>query len=146
MILLSMMLVAAEPSAEALALGREMAAVGTLATILPMMEKAETDALVAEDPTLTPAEQKRLRTLAHAAFLESQEKALAADARAYATHLSVEDLRSLVAFSKTDAAKHLRAAMPAIAASTMQDVGTVDFKGGVRTAFCRETGKLCPAN
>ncbi len=145
MILLSMILMAAQPSAEALALGREMAQVGTLATILPMMEKAETDALVAEDPTLTATEQEKLRAMAHASFMAGQEKALAADARAYATHLSVEDLRALVAFSKTDAAAHLRAAMPAIAASTMQEMGTVDFKGEVRAAFCKETGKLCPA-
>ncbi|MEP7316962.1 MAG: DUF2059 domain-containing protein [Sphingomicrobium sp.] len=145
MFMIAMMLIAAEPSDESIALGREMANVGTLATILPMMEKAETDALVAEHPELSAAEQSRLRDVAHATYFAGREKALAADARAYASHLSIADLRALVAFSRTDAARHLRAAMPTIATATMQDLGAINFKGEARDAFCKETGKLCPA-
>ncbi len=144
MLMIAVMMMAAEPSAEAIALGREMANVGTLATILPMIEKTETEVLVAEHPELSPAEQVSLRDVAHATFLVGQERALAADAHAYASHLSIGDLRALVTFSRTDAAKRLRAAMPTIAAATMHELGAIDFKGEVRSAYCKETGKLCP--
>ena len=90
------------------------------------------------------AEKQRLREVAHRTYLEGRDRLLEADGRGYAEQLSVEDLRALVAFSRTDAAKHYRDAVPRIAASTMAAAGSMDFKKDVVEAYCKETGKLCP--
>jgi len=144
MIWMALMIAAAEPSPEALALGREMAEAGMLATLLPILEVDSTEKLVAEFPELSDAEKQKFREVAHRTYLEGRDRLLEADGRAYAEQLSLEDLRALVAFSRTDAAKHYRDAMPKIAASTMASAGPMDFKKDVVAAYCKETGKLCP--
>jgi len=144
MIWMALMIAVAEPSPEALALGKEMAQTGMLATLLPILETETTEKLVAEYPELGDADRQKLRETAHRTYLEGRDRLLDADGRAYAEQLSVEDLRALVEFSRTDAAKHYRAAMPRIAASTMAKAGQMDFKKDVIAAYCKETGKLCP--
>ena len=47
------------------------------------------------------------------------------------------------AFQSSSAGKRYRAAMPGVIAETMKSIGNMDFKGDVRAAFCKETGKLC---
>ena len=42
------------------------------------------------------------------------------------------------------AARRQRQAMPATIASTMQAMGSIDFKGEVRAAMCKQRAKLCP--
>jgi hypothetical protein len=145
MIWMTLMIAAAEPSPEALALGKEMAQTGMLATLLPILETETTEKLVAEYPELGDADRQKLRETAHRTYLEGRDRLLDADGRAYAEQLSIEDLRALVEFSRTDAAKHYRAAMPRIAASTMGRAGQMDFKKDVIAAYCKETGQLCPA-
>jgi len=145
MIWMALMIAAAEPSPEALALGKEMAQTGMLATLLPILETETTEKLVAEYPELGDADRQKLRETAHRTYLEGRDRLLDADGRAYAEQLSIEDLRALVEFSRTDAAKHYRAAMPRIAASTMGRAGQMDFKKDVIAAYCKETGQLCPA-
>jgi hypothetical protein len=145
MIWMALMMAAAEPSPEALALGREAAQAGMLATLLPILEAETTEKLVAEFPELSDADRQKLRDTAHRTYVEGRARLLEADGRAYAEQLSVEDLRTIVAFFRTDAAKHYRDAMPRIAASTMATVGPMDFKKDVIAAYCKETGKLCPA-
>jgi hypothetical protein len=145
MIWMALMIAGAEPSAEALALGREMAQAGMLATLLPILEADATEKLVADYPELSDADKAKLRDTAHRTAVEGRAKLLEADGRAYAEQLSVDDLRALVAFSRTDAAKNYRDAMPKIAASTMASAGPMDFKRDVIATYCKETGKLCPA-
>ena len=142
--MMALMMAAAEPSPEALALGKEMAQAGMLATLLPILEADSTEKLFAEFPELGEAEKQKLREVAHRTYLEGRDRLLEADGRGYAEQLSVEDLRALVAFSRTDAAKHYRDAVPRIAASTMAAAGSMDFKKDVVEAYCKETGKLCP--
>jgi hypothetical protein len=144
MIWMALKIAAAEPSQEALALGKEMAETGMLATLLPILEADSTEKLVADFPELSDAEKQKLREVAHRTYLEGRGRLLQADGRAYAEQLSVDDLRALVAFSHTEAAKHYRDAMPKIAASTMAAAGSMDFKKDVAAAYCKETGKLCP--
>jgi hypothetical protein len=144
MIWMALMIAAVEPSPEALALGKEMAQTGMLATLLPILETETTEKLVAEFPELSDPDRQKLRETAHRTYLEGRDRLLEADGRAYAEQLSVEDLRALVEFSRTDAAKHYRDAMPRIASSTMARAGQMDFKKDVIAAFCKETGKLCP--
>ena len=145
MIWMALMMAVAEPTPEALALGREAAQSGILATLLPILEADTTEKLVAEYPELSGSDRQKLREVAHRTYQAGRERLLEADGRAYAEQLSVEDLKAIVAFSRTDAAKHYRDAMPRIAASTMSAAGTMDFKKDVVAAYCKETGKLCPA-
>ena len=49
------------------------------------------------------------------------------------------------AFWKSPAGQGYRASIPAVIAATVQSVGDMDFKGDVIAAYCKETGKLCPA-
>jgi len=136
---------AAAPGAEAERLGRALAGQGTLAALLPLVAAKETEELVAAHPELSEAEKAALRETARAAFAAGEAKLLAASGHAYAERLSVAELRALVAFNRTAAARRYRAAMPAAIAATLQAVGPMDFKGDTLAAFCRRTGKLCGA-
>ena len=141
--ILALLLAAASPSPEALALGRELAEHGSLAALLPLIQAKETDDLVASHPQLSRSEQLTLRAVAARTYQAGRERLMAATGRAYAERLSISDLRRLVAFEKTAAAGRYRAAMPAAIAATIRAVGPMDFKGDVLKEFCKETGKLC---
>ena len=94
---------------------------------------------------LTDAEKSALRVTAKRVFEEGRERLMTATGKAYAERLSVEDLRALVAFEQSDAARRYRGAMPGAITAAMQAVGQMDFKKDVRAAFCKESGKLCDA-
>ena len=143
MIAVALLLLAAEPSADALALGRELAETGTLAAVLPLVQAKETEELIANNPDLNAAERDKLRDVARQTFRQGRERIMAATARAYAERLSVEDLRALAAFQNSGAARRYREAMPEAIAAAMQASGPMDYKGDVLKAFCKETGKLC---
>jgi hypothetical protein len=142
MILLSLALAAATPAPEVERLGRQLAESGTLAAILPLMKQKEIEELVSGSG-LDEAGKADLRATAERVFEQGRDRLMTATAKAYAERLSAEDLRQLVAFEQTDAAKRYRAAVPGAIAATMQAVGQMDFKKDVRAAFCREKGKLC---
>ena len=59
MIWMALMMAAAEPSPEALALGREAAQAGMLATLLPILEADTTEKLVAQYPELSETERQK---------------------------------------------------------------------------------------
>ena len=139
------MLAAAAPSPEALSLGRQLAETGTLASLLPLISAKETEELVAAHPELSAADRIALRATAQRVFEAGRDRLMAATGRAYAERLSVQDLRKLVAFHKSGAARRFRAASPMAIAATMQSVGKMDFKADVAAAFCRERGRLCAA-
>jgi hypothetical protein len=134
---------AAQPSAEAMRLGRQLADHGTLAALLPLMKAKETEELLTDATDLSASEKERLRKLADETFEKGRNRLLDATAAEYAKRLSVADLRALVRFYETPAAKRLQAATPKVIAGTMQNVGKMDFKADVRKAFCEQTGKLC---
>lgn len=134
---------AAQPSPDALRLGRKLAEVGTLATILPMMKKSEVEELINDHPELDSDDQAKLRASADRVFETGRERLLSATGRAYAEHLSIADLRSVLAFQSSAVAKRYRAVTPQVIADTMKNVGKLDFKGDVAAAYCKETGKLC---
>jgi hypothetical protein len=138
-----LLLLAAAPSTEAEALGMRLAKAGTLAALLPMMEVKETEELVAQHKQLSAAEQAQLRATAQEVATTSADRLFAAEGRAYAAELSVEDLRALVAHAESGPAKRMRAAQPKVIAATMQSVGGIDFKKDVLAAFCAKTGKAC---
>ena len=128
------------PSPRALALGRELAESGTLASLLPLLIAKDTEELVGEYKDLTPAEAQRLRALAAEVAAKGSERLFAAQARAYAMRLSEADLEVLVAASRTPAQKRYRAALPGAIAATMAGVGELDLKKDIRAAWCREAG------
>jgi hypothetical protein len=140
---LALALAASTPSPEQLRLGRELAESGTLAALMPMVAEKETGELVAVHPELSEADQAALRATARATYQAGRDRLMDATGRAYAERLSAADLRALVAFNRTGAAAHYRAAMPGAIASAMQAVGGMDFKKDALAAFCRKTGKLC---
>ena len=141
----ALLIALAVPTAEAESLGRELAEGGTLAALLPLMKEKETADLVAEAKDLSDADKARLRATAGRIFDAGRDRLLSATGHAYAERLSIADLKALVDFHRSGAAKRAQAAMPQVIAATMQAVGPMDFKADVRKAFCGETGKLCPA-
>jgi hypothetical protein len=142
-ILLFLAATAAQPSPEALRLGRELAESGTLATVLPLMAKKETEELVAAHPELSAVETATLRATAKRVFSAGRERLMDSEARALAERLTLADLRAIAAFQRSSAAQHYRAATPEVIATMMESIGTMDFKGDVLKSYCRQTGKLC---
>lgn len=134
------------PSAEAIALGREIAESGTLAALLPLVAQRDVEELIAANPTLTPDEQTRLRAIGTRVFTAGMDRVMSANGRAFAERLSLEQLRAIAAFNRTPEAQALRAATPAAMIATIQAIGSVDLKKDIQEAFCREANRLCPAN
>lgn len=141
--IIAMLIAAAAPSAEALTLSQEVAEGGMLATILPVLQKKETEELIDAHPELSAAEKARLRATSERVYATGRKKLMDADARAWASHLDIADLRAIAAFQRSEAGKHYRSAIPQVVAATMQSAGTFDFKGDVLAAYCKDTGKLC---
>ncbi|MEI9926512.1 MAG: DUF2059 domain-containing protein [Sphingomonas sp.] len=137
--------VAPSPSPEAEALGRRLAETGTLAAVLPMMVAKDRDALVAEHADWSDADKAALRATADAVAKAAIDRLMAATGHAYAERLSVEDLRALVAFNESDAARHWRAATPAAVTEALSRVGDINFQHEAAKVFCAKTGKGCPA-
>lgn len=141
--LTALILAAATPSPDAVALGRRLARTGTLAALLPLVVAKDTDDLIAEHRALSEADRARLRQVAMATARAQMERVLDAQGDAYARALSAADLRALVAHAESPAGRHHRAALPGVIAGTMGAVGDVNYKLLATEAFCRETGKLC---
>ena len=135
--------VAAQPSPEALRLGREIANAGTLATLLPKIEQQQVAELVSAHPELGASDQDRLRATADRVFIAGRERLLDGEARAYANNLSTHDLRVIAQFHRTAAAKRLQATLPKVIESTMAAMQGLNFKADVVAAYCKDTGKLC---
>jgi hypothetical protein len=140
---IALLLAAAQPSAEALRLGNEIARYGTLAALLPLKEQQDTAELLAEDKALSIAEQAKVRATVKRLYADESKKLFSATGRAYAERLSLADLRTIAAFYRTTAAKRFQSVVPAAIMTTMKQVGEVDLKKDARTAICKETGKLC---
>lgn len=134
----------AQPSAEAVTLGREVAESGTLAALLPIIAQRDVEELIAAHPELSAAEQAQLRATADRVFAAGRDRLMAANGQAYAERLSVEQLRAIAAFNRTPAAAALREATPGAMLATMQAMGSIDLKRDIAEAFCRETRQLCP--
>lgn len=132
-------------SSEAQALGRQLAEFGTLAAILPAMKAKETGELMSEDPGLDAAERARLQVTADRVYLSGYDRLMTATGNAYASRLTIAEMKELIAFHRTPTARKYQAATPAVIADTMKATGELDFKGDVRRAFCAEARKLCPA-
>ena len=129
---------------EAIKLGEELASYGTLATLGPIMTAKEADDLVAAHPELNKAEQDSLRATAKKQAEELRAKAIRVEGQAFAETLSLQDLRTLAEFARSDAAKRQREATPRIIVGTMKGLGNVDYKASVLAAYCRDYKKLCP--
>jgi len=140
---IALLLAAAAPSAEALALGRQIAESGTLASLVQLVQGKETDELVNDHPELGDADKARLRATARQVYETGREKLMQATARAYAEKLSVDDLRAVARFETSESGKRFHAATPGVIAATVEAVGEMDFKGDVAAAYCKDTGKLC---
>jgi len=143
-LLLVLAVAASAPSADARRLGRRLAEQGTLASLLPLLKAKETEELLKEDPSLSAAEQTKLRTIADRVFQAGYNRLMKATGDAYAQQLSVKDLRSLTHFYDTPVATRYRLATPNVIIETMKSVGEMDFKGDARIASCAEMKRLCP--
>ena len=140
---IALLLAAAQPSPEALRLGNEIAAHGTLAALLPLKQQQDTAELLAEDKTLSAAEQAQVRATVKRLYADGEKRLFSATGRAYAERLSLADLRAIAAFYRTGAAKRFQAVVPVAIMTTMKAVGDVDLKKDARTALCQDIGKLC---
>lgn len=133
----------APAGAEAEALGRRLAASGTLASILPMMIEKDLSELAAEDKTLTAAERETLLAVGREEGKAGADQLMTVMGSGYAKRLSVADLRVLVAQSEDSATQRLRAATPDVIAGAMGALGQIDLKKNVAAKFCAQTGKMC---
>ncbi|WP_233281482.1 DUF2059 domain-containing protein [Sphingomonas changnyeongensis] len=129
---------------EAEALGVQLARLGSLASVLPVLELKETDELLESMPGLAAGERLKLRMVAHRVAVEGSERLLRAEGRALAERLSIADLRALIAFAESAPAQRMRAAEPAVTIATMEAMRGFAYKEEVIKAFCKETGKACP--
>ncbi|MFD1786763.1 DUF2059 domain-containing protein [Sphingomonas floccifaciens] len=144
MILLALLLQAAPaPTAEAARLGTDIARSGTFSQIAPTLVQQQTDELVRDAKELTLADQAALREIAAATGRTMIERVTERMGVAYASALSEADMRTTLAFNRTDAARRYRAAEPNAMAAAAQSMGGMDFKRDVLKAFCAKTGKGC---
>jgi hypothetical protein len=142
-VLAALALAAAAPSAEAERLGVALAQSGTVAALLPLAARKDIEELVAAHAELSDSDKAALRRSAERTFAAGRAKLMAATGHAYAERLTVAELRTLVAFNRSPAAKHYREAMPEAIMAAMQTIGSMDFKKDSLAAFCRDTRKLC---
>ena len=134
---------AAQPSPQAVDYARQVASHGVLVEIARLQTSSEVEGMIKDHPELTEVERDRLRTVGQEKAQALIDAATDAEAMALAAELNLDDLRALAAFATSPAAEHQRAALPKVMASTVGSLGKVDYAGGVRAAFCAETGKLC---
>jgi hypothetical protein len=142
-LLLAMVLAQTVPSAEAEALGVRAAQTGTLAALLPSIAGKERDDLLAAHADWSDADKASLRETADGVARAALDRLTAAIGHGYATRLSVEDLRALVAFNESDAGRHWRAATPGAVMEAIAAVGQLNLGADTRAAFCKKAGKLC---
>jgi len=128
-VLLLLAAAAAQPSPEALKLGRQLAEVGALSTLLPLIEKSEVQEMINDHPELSKADEARFQATADRVYFAGRDRLLAVLGRAYAERLSVADLKTIIAFQSSAAARRYREATPEVVAATMKTVGKMDFKG-----------------
>ncbi len=133
------------PSAAAEALGLRLAQTSTLATIAPILVAKDSAELVAAHPELSDAEKTLLRATATRIGTASTAQLNAAFGHAYAARLSIAELRALVAHAESPAARHWRKILPGAMADAMSSASQIDLKAEAMAAFCKATGKLCPA-
>jgi len=132
------------PSAEAETLGRRLAATGAIETLLPAIAAKETEEVIAQHPEFTEADRQSLRATTGEVVRAMADRLAAVMGHEYAAALSVKDLRALVAFAGSPAARRYRAAIPGVTMRGLGKIGNVDFKGELAKAFCAKSGKLCP--
>ena len=128
---------------EAESLGRRLTAMSGIATIAPKLIEKDLLDLSQEDKTLSATERTRLLMIGHIEGRRSLDRLIATLGHAYASRLSVADLRRLVADNEAPAAARRRMIESAAIMETMAGLGQLDLKKTVASAFCRETGKLC---
>ncbi len=141
--LIALLIATSTPSPEALRLGRELAEAGILATVLPVMQKKDTEELVAAHLELNSADKARLRSVASQVYRQGYDRLMREEALAYARQLNIHDLRAIAAFQRSGTGRRFKASVPAVVMATMNAVGQMDFKRDVAAAYCKQTGKLC---
>jgi hypothetical protein len=132
-----------DPTPEALALGRQVAESGTLAALLPLVIAKDTEDLIGDYPELSDAEKAAFRATAAQVARDGTDRLMTAMGRAYAEKLSIEDMKAVIAFNRSPAAVHWKAATPAAVLGAMQGMGGLDFKKDARLAYCKQSGKAC---
>ncbi len=143
LLVLAVTAAAGQPSAEALQLGRKLATQGTLASLLPIMKASQTEELLKEDQSLSPADRMKLHATADRVFAAGYERVMNATGEANAQQLGIDDLRSLVSFFDSPAARKYRATTPSVVMAAVKALDGFDFKKQVRLAYCAETKRLC---
>jgi hypothetical protein len=134
---------AAVASPEAERLGRELAASGSIEVIMPMIAAKETEEVIADHPELGDKDKALLRQTGQKVAIAGRDKLVNAFGHQYALALKVSEIKSLVAFNRTAAAKKYRRVMPQVTFAGLASIGKVDFKADLTAAFCAQTGKLC---
>jgi hypothetical protein len=131
------------PTPEAEALGKRIAAQGTLAVLLPLLAAKDTEALIAEHPELDDAGKAKLRSVASDTARAASDRLVTATGHQYALRLSLDDLKALAAFAESPAAQRRRAAEPAVIAATAAALDGYDFKKEAWSAYCATPGVTC---
>jgi len=131
------------PSAEAEALGRQVAEDGAFAGLLGVMSDREIGELVDAHPELDAAGKAKLRESAAATLRRVDDRVFAVLGRHYAASMSIDDLRATAGFLQSPAAKAWRAAEPGAMIEVAKALDGFDFKKQVWADFCATPGALC---
>jgi hypothetical protein len=134
----------AQPPEQA-ALGRRMAAAGDFNAIVGAMGAAEVEQLARDTPGLTEAERDRLRAVGRATLEAGRARLLDRVGAIYARQFTAAELAAIVGFLESPAGRVYTGAFPRLLPEIAAAMGGFDLGGEIRAAFCRETGKLCPA-
>jgi hypothetical protein len=124
---------------------KRLAELSMLHTVREAITANDTEELVKEHPSLTPAEVRTLRSVAAELWAIEKERLTHAMAQAYAAKLTAEEISALVAFYESPVGARERAVTPAVMSSVATLAGEVDFKDLTQATFCRRTGKACLA-
>ena len=107
------------------------------------MQQKEIAELEASHPELSQSERVALRATARRVFRDDLATLIKSEAAAFASQLSISDMRSIADFETSAAGRRYRAATPAVVGIVMQSMSKIDYKKDVTAAFCAQTGKLC---
>lgn len=127
------------------ALGRRLAAAGDFNAIIGAMGEAEVERIAREATDLSDDERSRLREVGRRTLEAGRARLVDAVGAVYAGHYSLEELRAITAFFESPAGRAYTRAVPVTLPQIAAAAGGVDLGTDIRAAFCRETGKLCPA-
>jgi hypothetical protein len=130
-----------KPSPQAEELGLRLARAGSFAAIAPLLAQRDIDSVVKAHPDWAPEDVALYRKTAAKVAESNIARLIRALGHAYARHMSVVDMASLVGIAEGPAATHRRSVEPSVLLEAIDESGAADFKRDTLAAFCTQMQK-----